>query len=125
MREKILKLFEVSHSTETYMTFVDIMCNAFAAQLDDEELAEKAVDAIRSTVKAEMPALNEKFVELYARTYTEEEIDGMIAYHSSPVGQKVAAVGKQLAQDAAAISSVLEPKIQAAVQKVALEYDAA
>lgn len=118
MREKILKYFELTRSMEASMIFVDIMCDAMAAEMGNDDLADRAVNAIRSTVKAELPSLTDKFVELYARTYNEEEIDAMIAYHSSPVGQKIAAVSKQLSFDGAALGNTLQPKIMAALTKV-------
>jgi len=116
MREKILKLFEVSKTTKSYLNFVDMMCKAMADQINDAVLAARATERIMSVVEAEMPLLNEKFVQLYADTYTEEEIDAMIAYYTSPVGKKVIAVSSQLTADAAQISnSILGAKISEAL----------
>lgn len=121
MREKILKLFEVSHSNEIYMSFVDLMCEEMKHQSDDAELADKAVAAIKTVIATEMPALNEQFVQLYADTYNEEEIDAMIAYHTSPVGLKAEAMRKHLTAEGARISQGIQPKIMAAIQQVALD----
>lgn len=49
---------------------------------------QKRVAALVSE-KVGWKALEPDFVDLYATTYTEEELDGILAFYKSPVGQKM------------------------------------
>jgi len=61
--------------------------------------------------------LEPDFVTLYAQTFTDEEIDGMLAFYKSPVGQSMLAKMPQIMAQAMQISQSkivdLQPKMKA------------
>jgi hypothetical protein len=65
-------------------------------------------------------ALEPDFITLYASTYTEEELDGIIAFYKSPVGQKMMEKTPELMSKSSQITqqkmSELQPQLQQMVQ---------
>lgn len=66
-------------------------------------------------------ALEPEYVKLYANTYSESEIDGILAFYKSPAGQAMLAKSPQLTQGAMQIvhskMGAFQPKIQALQQQ--------
>ena len=52
-----------------------------------QQFEDKAMKVVGDSVG--WTALEPDYVKLYAATYTEEEIDGILAFYKSPVGQKL------------------------------------
>jgi hypothetical protein len=65
-------------------------------------------------------ALEPDFINLYASTYTEEELDGIIAFYKSPVGQKMMEKTPELMSKSTQITqqkmSELQPQLNQMVQ---------
>jgi hypothetical protein len=68
-------------------------------------------------------ALEPEYVELYTQTYTDEELDGIIAFYKTPAGASMIAKTPELTQKALAISQTkvgsLIPQLQKMVQDFA------
>ena len=75
---------------------------------------QKVVTLLRSS--ATWKALEPDFVKLYSDAYSEEELDGILAFYHSPVGRTMLARAPQLTDQSIAISqqrmAALTPKIQ-------------
>ena len=71
------------------------------------------------------PKLEPQFVDLYAATYSEEEIDGILAFYRSPTGQVMIAKQPDLLAKSQTISQTqllaIQPKLMQAVQQFAQE----
>ena len=65
-------------------------------------------------------ALEPDFIKLYASTYTEEELDGIIAFYKSPVGQRMMEKTPELMTKSTQITqqkmSELQPQLNQMVQ---------
>ncbi len=65
-------------------------------------------------------ALEPDFINLYASTYTEEELDGIVAFYKSPVGQKMMEKTPELMTKSTQITqqrmSELQPQLNQMVQ---------
>ena len=90
-----------------------------------DELADKITTLIANRLSWDN--LKPAFVKLYADTYTEEEVDGMIAFYKTPVGramlekmpgvmQKAMAIGQDLMGD-------LLPEIQRSIAEIRRKYN--
>jgi len=66
-------------------------------------------------------ALEPQYADLYAQTYTEEEIDGILAFYQSPAGKAMIAKTPELTSKGMAISQHmmgdLQPKINALLEQ--------
>ena len=51
------------------------------------DFQQRVMDVVNQ--KIEWKALEPDFINLYASTYTEEELDGIVAFYQSPIGQKM------------------------------------
>ena len=64
--------------------------------------------------------LKEDFIDIYADTFTKEELEGIIAFYKTPVGQKFIKKQPQLMQKSIEISqkqmATIMPKIQKAIE---------
>ncbi len=65
-------------------------------------------------------ALEPDFINLYASTYTEEELDGIVAFYKSPIGQKMIEKTPELTAKSTQITqqkmSELQPQLTQMVQ---------
>lgn len=135
-REKIHEMFRLSHVDQT-------MTQAMAQQAEQvprflhsmfpeakiSPEQQKDVDAFQVRVmamvreSASWQKLEPGFTDIYASTYSEQEIDGLIAFYKSPVGQDM--VNKQpeiLTKSQAVTQSMmtdLQPKLREAVTQFA------
>ena len=102
--ESIRQLFEVMHSSkllDAYMTQIDStvrasMQHALAGQQlnpKQKKILEDMGAEIGSLVKAELtwPAIEPLMIEVYRDTFSQHEVDGMLAFYRSEVGQAVIA----------------------------------
>lgn len=69
--------------------------------------------------------LEPQFVDLYASTYSEEEVDGILAFYRSPTGQTMIAKQPELLTKSQAISQAqlvaIQPKLREAIMQFAQE----
>ena len=84
-----------------------------------DEFRRKVVNLLRSS--ATWKALEPDFVKLYSDAYTEDEIDGILAFYRTPLGRTMLAKNPALTEQSIAISqrrmAELAPKIQALVDQ--------
>jgi hypothetical protein len=66
--------------------------------------------------------LEPDFAKLYADTYTDEELDGILAFYRSPAGQAMVAKTPTLAAASAAISQKRVQSIAPRIRQLALQY---
>lgn len=96
---------------------------------------QKILDGMRAKVvsllKAEMQweTLEPTFLEVYRRTFTQQEVDGMIAFYGSRIGQSVVSKMPLAVQQSTQIMQekmkVLLPKIQELVKNTIVQLKAA
>ncbi len=83
------------------------------------EFREKVVALLRGA--ASWKALEPDILKLYSDAYSEEEIDGILAFYRTPVGRTMLAKTPQLTDQSIAISqrrmADLAPRIQALVEQ--------
>lgn len=74
------------------------------------------------------PKLEPQFVDLYASTYSEEEIDGMVAFYHTPTGEAMIAKQPEILSKSQVISqaqlAAVQPKIREAVMQFVQEMAA-
>ena len=94
------------------------------ASADPDPEQKKNFEAFRAQVfallrkAARWDALKPEYVRLYSSTYTEQEIDGMLAFYTSSVGQAVTAKAAGLSQNAAAILQSHLDAVKPTIQKL-------
>ncbi len=73
------------------------------------------------TLKAESDALNEQIFPLYAKYYSEEDLDNLIAFYKTPTGQKVIQTMPALLQESMQIGQrwgqQLIPEIESKIKE--------
>ncbi|MGO4516401.1 DUF2059 domain-containing protein [Terriglobus sp. 2YAB30_2] len=73
--------------------------------------------------------LKSEFIDLYAKAYTEEEVDGILTFYKSPVGQSMLTKTPQLVQQSMAISQAhmkeIQPKLEQLTEDLKKDLDAA
>jgi len=84
-----------------------------------DEFRQKLVDLIRAS--ASWKAMEPDFVKLYSDAYSENELDGILAFYRTPAGRAMLAKTPELTERSIAISqqrmAELTPKIQALLDK--------
>lgn len=89
---------------------------------EQSKLMEEFQKQVETMITSEMgwKAIEPDFVDLYARNFTEEEIDGILAFYKSPVGQALVNKTPELTTQAGQITQArmvkLQPKINAMME---------
>ena len=81
-----------------------------------EEFQGKVVELLRASNT--WKALEPEVVKVYSDTYSESEIDGILAFYHSPVGQKMLSKTDELTNKAIAISQQHMTAVQPQIQKL-------
>jgi len=91
---KLLEVMEVgkmlNQTFDSMKTMQGNMTKQFVKNAKDRELAVKHQQKIMDLMKKELSwdNLKPEFEKLYAETYSEEELDGLIKFYQSPIGRK-------------------------------------
>ncbi len=127
-REAIRELLEITRAqadqsqlTQTFTRQLISVLQANAIDLNEAEIRVIAVevDAV-VTEQLQREALQERIYRIYARYFTLEELEGLIAFNRSPVGQKANRVMPALLREsslaAQAWSEEIGPELSARVK---------
>jgi hypothetical protein len=106
----------------------DQMKGMTSAQLDKTDMsadARKSAEDVQARVmvlvEERMGKLQAMLVQVYADTYTEEEVEGILAFYNSPAGQAMLQKMPQLMQRSMAASQQLMGDLMPEIQKIAKE----
>jgi hypothetical protein len=138
---KAHQLFVVMHLDTTYAQMTDqLMASVHASEAQmmppsGQTPAQKAEQAafeakLTNLVMSELswPKLEPDFAKLYADSYTGEQLDGLIAFYSSPLGQTVLAKTPELLRESSELSqrhlTVILPQMQQMIQDEAAKMKA-
>jgi len=111
LRDKIKEFIDVSGAVDNMAEIVDTANAYMLEQLNGNHTPDEIVeikklnDKYMLLVKGRMDEFREKFVNLYAEFYSEEDIDALLVYHKSPVGKKHREVAGKIFARAIEISS--------------------
>ena len=91
--EKLLSLMEVDKTMENTM---EQAMNMPLAMIEQQNLTEEQKEEARASIEASMKVTKEKFawknlkkmfIDIYAEVLTVEELNGLIKFYESPIGQ--------------------------------------
>ncbi len=111
LRDKLREYLKVCGAVNSMSEVIEAANNFMLEQLNgehsEEEIAEiKSLnDKYMLLVQGRLDEFQEKFVDLYAEYYTEEDVDALLAFHHSPIAQKQREVSSKLLPRAIEISS--------------------
>lgn len=132
---KTRELFVVMRMQRTIQQTMDIMLKQIhqmtesmpgAGQLTPEQkkLTEEFQQKVEALVLSQLgwKAVEPAYVELYAKTFSEEEIDGLLAFYKSTVGQTLLEKTPELTTEAGAISQARMIKLQPQMNELMLDF---
>lgn len=107
LREYIKVCGAVNSMSDIIETANSYMLDQLAGDHSADEIAQIKVlnDKYMLLVQGRIDEFQEKFVELYAEYYTEQDVDALLVFHNSPVAQKQREVSGKLFARAIEISS--------------------
>jgi hypothetical protein len=103
---------EVSGATSLSMQLGDLMIGTIldGIKRTQPNVPDRAVTIVREVVRSEMAremtapnGIQEQAADLYTKYYTHDEVATLLAFYSTPVGQKVLATTPVLLQESVAI----------------------
>ena len=130
--QQMLDLMHVDRTSEQMMQMVKQQTTSMTSQMmganlsaeqkaSVSEFQQKVFDFVESQVG--WKAMQKEYVELYASTFSEDELDAMIAFYKSPAGQAMIAKMPDLLQKSITMvqqkMATLQPQIQQMVQDYA------
>lgn len=121
--EKLMEVTEVSSMVDAMQSQVDGMFEGFAAQLNLSDADRPAFEKYKAKLIALLneevtwEKLKEPTLEIYMRHFSEEEVQGLIEFYSSDIGQSMIRKMPLVMQESMTISQgmlqTLMPRIQA------------
>ena len=128
LAEELMSLFQINKNMDAALQQVAKMQEQLAATKDQTPEAkakqQEMRDAINKEVKSVMSweKIKPMFISIYADTFTAEELQGMIAFFKSPLGQKWIEKQPQIQmatmQKMQAVMMEMQPKMQEAIKRV-------
>ena len=85
---------EITHAGNMSDKLFDIMLANVEKQMDavnpgKDDIVKELIKEMFTSLKAQAPALMEESTKVYARHFSKDEFDQLIAFYQTPVGQKV------------------------------------
>jgi len=125
---KVEELLKLSKADQMMTQIADQMKAMSAAQLGKTDMspeARKAADEmtnkITALIRERWDKMRPQFVKVYADTYTEEELDGIVAFYKSPAGQAMLTKMPDLMKRSMALAQEMVSDVAPEVQKIATE----
>lgn len=137
--ERLLEVTQAEKLSAAMASQVDQMMQAGMMQAlagkdlsgEQSQAAQKLMKSLSAEVRDAVSFEKTKdiYVQVYTETYTQEEVDGLIAFFSTPIGQSYIAKTPQLTQRTAALmqermGSVMQ-KVQTSIADAMSDLDAA
>jgi len=128
--ERLLQVMKVQQQLDAiYSQMVPAMQNAMRQSLgqnaspDAERVYNAVMPKINAVLREEMgwSKLKPDFAAIYAETFTQQEIDGLIAFYQGPVGSAFIAKQPQLTQRSMQLMQQRMPAVMQKVMQVARE----
>lgn len=131
LAEELLVLMKVNETIEQSMAMVKQMIPAQmdqAAQVsgqtnippDVKNKTSQMMDMIAKEMSWEN--MKEDYITLYADTFTEEELRGLVAFYKSPIGQALAKKTPELTKKSMELSQKVMVKLMPKIQAMTQEY---
>lgn len=133
-RAKVAELFEVMHLDQMMSQMMPMVMNQARAMMeqqmgtsltdDQKQKLAELQDRVSAVVQEQMswPKLEPEMIDVYAETYTEPEIDGILAFYRSPAGQAMLAKTPQLATRSMAITQSRMQVVMPQIQKIIADF---
>ncbi len=124
--EKLLSVMNLKEMTAQILSQIKDMqmaqfMNTVSSEKDRTVFQEKMMDFLTKELNWEN--LKSDYVNLYAEVFTEEELNGLADFHSSPIGQKYLKKTPELMRRSMQISQERMMKILPEIQKMAQEWE--
>ncbi len=126
--EDLLQTMKVDQMLKPFYTamrsMVEKQFTEMGAPEDLRPLLKKYTDKIVDIMEQYLSwqTLKDDMINLYAQTFTEDELKGMLAFYKSPVGQSVIDKMPALTQQGMSIAQKHMPEIQPKLMKVIEEF---
>ena len=110
LRSKIRNYLNQIGAMDGVIQIADLGNQAFLDQMKKDPLidadeAKRVIDKYMILVKGRIADLRERFIDLYAKYYTVEDIDALLAWHETPVAKKSQAISAEILPQAVAITT--------------------
>jgi len=128
LAEELLSLLNVQKTMDTALQQISKMQDQSpslaGATPQAKEMQQKIREAINAETKAMMnwETIKPTFISIYSETFTPDELQGMITFYKSPIGQKWLEKQPQLQmatmQKMQTIMAEMQPKMQETIKRV-------
>lgn len=128
LAEELMSLFQIDKNMDAALQQVAKMQEQMATTKDMTPDARAKQQQMRDAINKEIKSLiswekvKPMFISIYAETFTADELQGMIAFFKSPLGQKWIEKQPQLQmatmQKMQAVMMEAQPKLQEAIKRV-------
>jgi len=129
--EKLLELSQAGKLMDSAFSQMDNLTKASMKQVmkgqpvsaADQAILDKQQTKILAIVKEELSwdKLKPDFIQVYQQTYTQEEVDGLIAFYQSPAGQAFVAKQPELMKNTMTVMQGRMGPMMEKIQKMSTE----
>lgn len=106
-QEKAIKLIQMTSGQQ-----FDIMLDPLVKMVPEDKQ-----EAFKKEMMASLDDIYEKFAQVYMENFTEAEIDQILAFYNTPVGEKMVAITPELTRKGMAIGQQWGQELQPIMMK--------
>lgn len=128
--ERLLRAMDMERTLDAVFDQAAQMAEGMAAQAGVRPRNREAFDRYMKRVnevlreEASWAQLKEPMVQVYAKHYTEAEVQGLIAFYESPLGRSMVAKTPAVMQDSAAVTQAMMKRVMPRLAELAKELRA-
>lgn len=128
--ERLLRAMDMERTLNATFDQVGQIAESMALQAGvrprDREAFNRYMQRVNAVVREEASwaQLREPMVQIYAKHYTEAEVQGLIAFYESPLGRSMVAKTPAVMQDSAAVTQAMMQRVMPRLAALAQELRA-
>lgn len=128
--ERLLRAMDMERTLNATFDQVNQIAEGMATQAGmrprDREAFDRYMQRVGEVLREEASwaQLKEPMVQIYAKHYTEAEVQGLIAFYESPLGRSMTAKTPAVMQDSAAITQAMMKRVMPRLAELAQELRA-
>jgi hypothetical protein len=129
LAEKLMDTMKISEAmTRSFDMVKKMQLDMMAKRLKGKQLqnAEKLNQALMELVSRELSweKLKDPFINIYAESFTAEELDAMIKFYESPIGKKLLEKQPEMARKTMQMMQSIMMKMMPEMEKIAKDFEA-
>jgi hypothetical protein len=101
MKEQVLKFVQITGTANTIKATIEQIVQQYRDGIsgfvgNHSDKLEAALDVVRAALNEAVPTLEANIVDVYSKTFTEDDMTNIVAFYETPTGTRLLETGPQI-----------------------------